>query len=76
MISVTFAPHAKHMADVYFFAALSMVVFFFQQVVHVKLMYDKESNRMRGKHVKNNIVLCLFFVFLTLAYASSFYFLF
>ena len=30
-----------------------MVVFvLFQQVVHVKLMYDKESNRMRGKHVK------------------------
>ena len=24
----------------------------FQQVVHVKLMYDKESNRMRGKHVE------------------------
>ena len=56
-----------------------VLLFFFQQVVHVKLMYDKESSRMRGKHVKAfemHIVLCLFLVISPLANACSFKFLF
>ena len=56
------------------------MVFFvlFQQVVHVKLMYDKESSRMRGKHINTFeilIVLCLFLLLSPLANASSFRFL-
>ena len=56
------------MADVQVFATHDVLIFaLFQQVVHVKLMYDKDSSRMRGKHVKTFEIHSSLLVFLYLS---------